>query len=78
MERLNKDTRLTIRPGDKLRSGGTGEVYTVLRVIKSETRRYNIPSLCFTLRTADGRTIYAMPASQLYGIEIDRGGADDE
>lgn len=73
MERLNKDTRLTIRPGDKLRSGASLEVYTVLRVIKSETRRYNVPSLCFTLRAADGRTIYTMPFSQLYGLEIIRG-----
>lgn len=63
--KLNKETKHSLEIGDVLRFP-EGD-YVVLNTWVSG--RYN-QGLSITLRIPDGRTIYGMPSSQLYGAEI--------
>ena len=61
--KLNRETNTDLEIGDVLRD--TCGDYTILNIIHG--MRGN---LSLTLRTPDGRTIYAYPSSQCYGMEI--------
>lgn len=63
--KLNRETKYGLKSGDVLRDGNAE--YTVIRTIPGKNG-----ALSVTLRCADGRTIYACPSFQLYGMEIVR------
>ena len=61
--KLNRETKKDLEIGDVLRDS-CGD-YTVLNIIHG--MRGNVS---LTLRIPDGRTLYAYPSSQCYGMEI--------